>query len=81
VEYAHAELAWILAVRPGNQCRHECLIDRHPEFERVTLACGFSGHGFKFATVVGEVLADLAMHGKSEMPIGFLGFQRFAGRG
>jgi len=57
------------------------IIDRLPRHERVTIACGFSGHGFKFATVVGEVLADLAMHGKSEMPIGFLGFQRFAGRG
>jgi sarcosine oxidase len=53
------------------------IIDRLPRHDRVTVACGFSGHGFKFATVVGEVLADLAMHGKSEMPIGFLGFGRF----
>ena len=53
------------------------IIDRLPRHDRVTIACGFSGHGFKFATVVGEVLADLAMHGKSELPIGFLGFGRF----
>lgn len=53
------------------------IIDRLPKHERVTIACGFSGHGFKFATVVGEALVDLAMHGRSDMPIGFLGFERF----
>lgn len=37
------------------------IIDRHPQHANVTLAAGFSGHGFKFATVVGEHLADLTM--------------------
>lgn len=37
------------------------IIDRHPQHANVSLAAGFSGHGFKFATVVGEHLADLAM--------------------
>jgi sarcosine oxidase len=36
------------------------VIDKHPEFSQVTVAAGFSGHGFKFATVLGEVLAELA---------------------
>lgn len=36
------------------------IIDRHPEHANVSLAAGFSGHGFKFATVIGEHLADLA---------------------
>jgi glycine/D-amino acid oxidase-like deaminating enzyme len=31
----------------------------HPEFGNVAIAAGFSGHGFKFAPVVGELLADL----------------------
>jgi sarcosine oxidase len=35
------------------------VIDRLPEHENVAVACGFSGHGFKFAPVVGEMLADL----------------------
>lgn len=35
------------------------VIDRHPEHESVVIAAGFSGHGFKFAPVVGELLADL----------------------
>ena len=53
------------------------IIDRHPMHERVTIACGFSGHGFKFAPVVGEILADLAMHGKTTLPAQFLGLPRF----
>jgi sarcosine oxidase len=53
------------------------IVDRHPHHERVTLACGFSGHGFKFATVMGEVLADLTTAGQTAHPIGFLGLARF----
>jgi sarcosine oxidase len=55
------------------------VIDRHPRHDRVTVACGFSGHGFKFASVVGEVLADLALAGGTALPIEFLGLRRFAG--
>ena len=53
------------------------IIDRHPAHENVTIACGFSGHGFKFAPVVGEIVADLAMEGKSALPIEFLRVGRF----
>ncbi len=48
------------------------VIDRHPERDSVVLACGFSGHGFKFAPVVGEALADLAISGQTSLPIAFL---------
>ncbi|MGW4758313.1 N-methyl-L-tryptophan oxidase [Streptomyces chartreusis] len=41
----------------------------HPEHPQVTVACGFSGHGFKFVPVVGEILADLATDGTTEHPI------------
>ena len=53
------------------------LIDQHPESPAVTLACGFSGHGFKFATVMGELLADLASTGRTDHAIDFLGLSRF----
>lgn len=52
------------------------IIDRHPTHPNVIMACGFSGHGFKFASVVGEVLADLALNGKTEQPIEFLSLKR-----
>ena len=53
------------------------IIDAHPAHPRVLLACGFSGHGFKFASVVGEVLADLSTAGKTALPVAFLGLERF----
>ena len=36
---------------------------------RVSVAAGFSGHGFKFVPVVGEILADLAIDGATDAPI------------
>jgi sarcosine oxidase len=54
------------------------IIDRLPSDPAVTLACGFSGHGFKFAPVIGEVLAELALDGASRLPSSFLGLARFA---
>lgn len=53
------------------------IIDRHPEHENVFIACGFSGHGFKFASVVGSVLADFVTLGDTPEPVGFLGVRRF----
>lgn len=56
------------------------IIDHHPAHERVTLACGFSGHGFKFASVIGELMADLSMHGRTDLPADFLSRARFQGK-
>ena len=64
-------------------CMYTCspdshfIIDQHPAAPAVTIACGFSGHGFKFASVVGEILADLAINGSTRHPIEFLGLARF----
>ncbi|MBV2363690.1 N-methyl-L-tryptophan oxidase [Streptomonospora nanhaiensis] len=46
------------------------VIAAHPDHPQVTVACGFSGHGFKFTPVVGEILADLATTGTTAHPIG-----------
>ncbi len=54
------------------------ILDRHPEFDRVTIAAGFSGHGFKFAPVVGEILADLALNGRTAHSIEMFRVDRFA---
>ena len=55
------------------------LISRHPDIEQVAVAAGFSGHGFKFAPVVGEILADLAESGATKWDTGMFRFDRFAG--
>ena len=49
---------------------HHFVIAPHPRHAQVTVACGFSGHGFKFVPVVGEILADLALTGTTDHPIG-----------
>ena len=56
---------------------HHFVIGLHPQHENVAIACGFSGHGFKFVPVVGEVLADLALEGSTAHPIGLFDPTRF----
>lgn len=53
------------------------IIDRHPEVPGVAFASACSGHGFKFAPVVGEILADLSLDGRTDRPIDFLRLARF----
>lgn len=53
------------------------IVGRHPEHERMVLAAGFSGHGFKFASAIGRAVAELALDGSTREPIGFLSPQRF----
>ena len=54
----------------SNTADQHFVVAQHPEHDNVTVACGFSGHGFKFVPVVGEVLADLATTGTTAHPIG-----------
>ena len=63
-----------------NSPDHAFVVDRHPTRPHVTVACGFSGHGFKFASVMGQAIADLATAGRSPLPIEFLGLERFRQR-
>ena len=55
------------------------LIGGHPEAESAIVGAGFSGHGFKFCSVVGEILADLALDGSTSHEIGLFSLDRFAG--
>ena len=53
------------------------IIDRHPEYPHVVLAGGFSGHGFKFSPVMGELAADIALERESRLPKGLFRADRF----
>ena len=53
------------------------VIAPHPRHPQVAIACGFSGHGYKFACLVGEILADLATMGSTQHPIGLFSPARF----
>jgi sarcosine oxidase len=52
------------------------VVDVHPRHDNVVVAAGFSGHGFKFASVIGEILADLAIDGHTDLPADFLSLER-----
>lgn len=55
------------------------LVGAYPGQANVYLAAGLSGHGFKFASVLGEILADLSTDGVTRHPIEFLNPLRFGG--
>jgi sarcosine oxidase len=46
------------------------VVSAHPDHPQVVVAAGFSGHGYKFCGVIGEILADLATEGETRHPIG-----------
>jgi sarcosine oxidase len=56
------------------------IVGLHPDEPAVAVAAGFSGHGFKFASVIGEALADLATEGRTSLPVGFLSPTRWGRR-
>ena len=53
------------------------IVDRHPDHREVAFVAGLSGHGFKFAPVLGNALADMILEGESKLPIGFFSLRRF----
>lgn len=79
-----------LGVSPGAlSSTQTCLYSNSPDehfvidllpntYEKVAVAWGFSGHGFKFTPVVGEILADLCIYGKTALPAQFLQSARLA---
>jgi sarcosine oxidase len=56
----------------------EFVIDRHPAAPGVAFASACSGHGFKFAPLVGNILADLVVDGSTEWDIEAFRADRFS---
>lgn len=71
------------ALRQGRVCIYTMtpdehfIIDRHPEYSQIVIAAGFSGHGFKFASAVGEAASELLTQGKSTHDLSMFSLQRF----
>ena len=53
------------------------IIDLHPQYPQISFASACSGHGFKFVSVVGEMMADLAEHRKSRYNLEIFRLDRF----
>lgn len=56
---------------------HDFIVGLHPGYDNVVVASPCSGHGYKFASVMGEVLADLATEGVTRHDIGMFDARRF----
>jgi N-methyl-L-tryptophan oxidase len=54
------------------------IIDHHPVFSNVLIAAGFSGHGFKFASIIGKILCDLVTDGITNYDISMFSLNRFS---
>ncbi|KOS62913.1 N-methyl-L-tryptophan oxidase [Lysinibacillus agricola] len=67
----------------GKTCKYsmtpdeDFIIDFLPEHRNIVIAAGFSGHGFKFSSAVGEVLTDLTLNGKSKQDLSIFRLSRF----
>lgn len=82
---------WLAKVMPdsglsyvqGGTCMYtvtpdrDFLIGAHPQNPNVLIGAGFSGHGFKFSTLVGKILAELAADGATGYPIERFRLDRF----
>ena len=53
------------------------IVDQHPSYPQVVIGAGFSGHGFKFTTLMGKILADLAVNGSTPHDISIFKVSRF----
>ena len=56
---------------------HHFVVGPHPNHPQVSFASPCSGHGYKFATVIAEILADLATEGETRHPIEMFSPNRF----
>jgi sarcosine oxidase len=53
------------------------ILDRHAAYPQIILASPCSGHGFKFSSIIGEILADLAIDGATQHDISRFHLSRF----
>lgn len=56
---------------------HDFIIDFHPEHPQVLISSPCSGHGFKFASALGEIHADLLENGSTKLDISAFRIDRF----
>ena len=62
-----------------NTSDNHFVIDLHPDYPQVSFASPCSGHGFKFASVIGEIMADLAERGTTRHNIELFRLDRLLG--
>ncbi|MEC0128949.1 N-methyl-L-tryptophan oxidase [Paenibacillus pabuli] len=82
-QFLHRYMPSTQQLKYGKTCMYtltpdeDFIIDTHPNYSNVAIASGFSGHGFKFSSVVGQILSELIISGKTEHNISPFSLHRF----
>jgi N-methyl-L-tryptophan oxidase len=82
-QFLHNYMPSTQQLKYGKTCMYtltpdeDFIIDLHPNYPNVAIASGFSGHGFKFSSVVGQILSELIISGKTEQNISPFSIDRF----
>ncbi|WP_078431527.1 N-methyl-L-tryptophan oxidase [Metabacillus halosaccharovorans] len=83
IQFLNQYLPEIGQLKYGKTCMYtltpddKFVIDVHPKYSNVAIAAGFSGHGFKFSSAVGQALSNLIVSGKNEIDISQFSIDRF----
>jgi len=83
IQFLNQYLPGIGQLKYGKTCMYtltpddKFVIDVHPKYSNVAIAAGFSGHGFKFSSAVGQALSNLIVSGKNEIDISQFSIDRF----
>jgi monomeric sarcosine oxidase len=75
---AEGELALVDRCMYDMSPDEDFILDRHPGDPGVIIGSGFSGHGFKFGVLIGELLAALALDAAPEFPLDRFRLDRFS---
>lgn len=73
----------IQQIKYGKTCMYtltpdeKFIIDLHPKHANVAIAAGFSGHGFKFSSAVGQALSNLIISGENDVDLAPFSIDRF----
>ncbi len=83
-QFLHQYMPSAQQLKYGKTCMYtltpdeDFIIDLHPSYSNVAIASGFSGHGFKFSSVIGQILSELLISGKTEQNISPFSIKRFS---
>lgn len=80
-DVANAEVERIWVGIEGLAADEVPILGAIPGFDNLTVAAGFSGHGFALGPIIGQVISELVLDGEPSVPIDELSIERFVGTG
>jgi monomeric sarcosine oxidase len=75
--YLHPREIEVVGCLYTNTPDYHFILDKHPAYENVAIGAGFSGHGFKFGPVIGDILAKLVLGQQPPLDLDTFRLNRF----